>query len=327
MIVRDEPLDPSTAVPFETPTELLGRLKLGREEYCQRLLTTLLLHAPYPRWNMRSALAPMGVAFLRDLYVRSFDSGWPGSVPVFVDEFELPPRHDAERGGAPDYAVLWDDRLWLIELKTEKASHRAAQIPGYFELAHHHYPAARVDLTYITPPMVAPYEPDSDWARYAHVTWEEVGVLVRSHWPSASHPGQQEVVDGVLGAIGSLHLTPTEWRAALAGEAQVPSPLEDARIDHVDVSLATDDQAMELAAATAEDGLQRALDFVPTDLEDLLAVRLAVRDRLASSPSGSPLRHVRPWLWRPQSTGAPLTTAGRDVGMELRLSRYSAPIY
>ena len=28
---------------FETPAELLARLKLGREEYCQRLLTTLLL--------------------------------------------------------------------------------------------------------------------------------------------------------------------------------------------------------------------------------------------------------------------------------------------
>jgi hypothetical protein len=248
-------------------------------------------------------------------------------VPIFVDEFELPPRHDAERGGAPDYAILWDDRLWLIELKTEKASHRAAQIPGYFELAHHHYPTAHVDLTYITPPMVAPHEPDRDWARYAHVMWDEVGGLVRSHWATPSHPGLQEVVHGLLGAIDSLHLKPTEWRAALAAEAQVHSPSAGARVDHVGLLLAPDDRAMELAAATAQDGLQRALDFVPADLEDLLALRLAVRDRLAGTPSDSPLRHVRPWLWRPESTGAPLTDGGRSVGMELRLSRYASPLY
>lgn len=287
----------------------------------------MLLHAPYPRWNTRSVLAPRGLAFLRDLHATSFDTGWPDTVPVFVDEFELPPRHDAERGGAPDYATLWDDRLWLIELNTEKASHRAAQIPGYFELAHHHYPAARIDLTYITPPMAAPYAPDPAWARYAHVTWEEVGVLVRSHWATLSHHGQQEVVDGLLGAIDSLHLKPTEWRAALASAAEVVSAQEDAGAGHVPAMVPLVDQAMDLAAAAAHDGLQRALDFVPTDLEDLLAVRLAVRDRLSGSSSDSRLRHVMPWIWRHESTGAPLTHAGRDLGMELRLSRYTAPIY
>lgn len=34
---------------FEDPASLLGRLKLGREEYCQRLLTMLILDGPYPR--------------------------------------------------------------------------------------------------------------------------------------------------------------------------------------------------------------------------------------------------------------------------------------
>src|SRR5688500_4426488 len=101
---------------FETPAQLLGRLKLGREEYCQRLLTTLILHAPYPRWNARSLPAPAGLDFLRGLYERNFGESWPNGTAVFVDEFELPPRHDAEKGGAPDHAVIWDDRLWLIEL-------------------------------------------------------------------------------------------------------------------------------------------------------------------------------------------------------------------
>ncbi|HET6917459.1 MAG TPA: hypothetical protein VFH56_15325, partial [Acidimicrobiales bacterium] len=121
-------------VELESPRELLGRLKLGREEYCQRLLTMLILNAPYPRWNSRSSPSVDGLAFLRNLYEMWFGE-WPGDEAVFVDEFELPSRFEDEPGGAPDYAVLWEDRLWLIELKTERASHRRGQISGYFELA------------------------------------------------------------------------------------------------------------------------------------------------------------------------------------------------
>ncbi|MEV1005586.1 hypothetical protein [Nonomuraea sp. NPDC050202] len=49
-----------------------------------------------------------------------------------MDEFELRPRHDDEQGGAPDYAVLWTERLWMIELKTESSSHRRDQLSGYY---------------------------------------------------------------------------------------------------------------------------------------------------------------------------------------------------
>ena len=41
------------------------------------------------------------------------------------DELELPKRHDAEKGSAPDMALRDSKRLWLIELKTEAGSHRA----------------------------------------------------------------------------------------------------------------------------------------------------------------------------------------------------------
>lgn len=75
---------------LETPAQLFGRLKLGREEFCQRLLTSLLLGAPYPKWNTRSRRCPEGTAFLRQLHEQSFGSGWPGDDFWFVDEFELP---------------------------------------------------------------------------------------------------------------------------------------------------------------------------------------------------------------------------------------------
>ena len=37
---------------LEDPVRLLGRLRLGREEYCQRLLTMLILAGPYPSWTI-----------------------------------------------------------------------------------------------------------------------------------------------------------------------------------------------------------------------------------------------------------------------------------
>jgi hypothetical protein len=131
-------------VRYEPPRHLLGRLRLGREEFCQRLLTMLILDGPYPKWNSRSLPSPAGKRFLAGLHRLSFGAGdWPPDG-IFVDEFELPKRHDAEAGGAPDWAVLWPDRLWIVELKTERASHRAAQIPSYFELGRHHHPARRL---------------------------------------------------------------------------------------------------------------------------------------------------------------------------------------
>jgi hypothetical protein len=321
---------PSAAVmEFETPTQLMARLKLGREEYCQRLLTTLILNAPYPKWNSRSNPAPAGLDFLRRLYERSFAEPWPGDNAVLVDEFELPPASDDQMGGAPDYAVLWADRLWLVELKTERASHRHSQIPGYFELAHHHYPGAKIDVLYVTPPMQAPYPATESWARYAHTTWGDLVDLIRSAWPTGTSPGHQEVIDGLLAAIDSLSIKPAAWRAAMnAAVPDAPGLLDPASsTTEPRPKAAALDRALAEAALTAHDGRQRAVDIEFPSLEDLLALRLSVRDALADSPHGSPLRHVLPWIWRPESTGEALTISGRQRGLELRVSRYELPRY
>ena len=74
---------------YETPTSLASRLRLGREEFLQRLLTTLILDAPYPRWNTRSTPSPEGIAFLESLWVLSGFDDWPAGAPAFVDEFDL----------------------------------------------------------------------------------------------------------------------------------------------------------------------------------------------------------------------------------------------
>jgi hypothetical protein len=87
---------------IEDPLQLLGRLRLGREEYCQRLLTMLILAGPYPRWNSRSRPSERGTQFLRALDALCFgDAAWDGE-PLFVDEFDLPKRYEEEAGCAPD---------------------------------------------------------------------------------------------------------------------------------------------------------------------------------------------------------------------------------
>ncbi len=65
---------------IEDPVRLLRRLRLGREEYCQRLLTMLILGGPYPPWNTPNAPSGRGTRFLRELDALSFgtDAGTPG---------------------------------------------------------------------------------------------------------------------------------------------------------------------------------------------------------------------------------------------------------
>lgn len=317
---------------FETPADLLRRLKLGREETFQRLLTSLILRGPYPPWNQRSTPSPQGIAFLRSLFELTIGGDWPGDDLIFVDELELPARHDAEKGGAPDWAAVWDDHLWLIELKTEKGSHRAGQVPSYFELGHHHFPSRPVDLTYLTGPMTFAFEPTVDGDRYAHVTWADVAPLVRATWGEPTEQGEADVVDGVLHGIDHLHLRPAEWRALVLGE-ELPIAPPSATTPLVPepelaVSAASDllDAALALAAETAADRKQRALDHRASGLDELLELRLACRDAIAGSDDEA-LRHVVPWLWRIESTGTALTSAGAEAGREIRFSRYTSAQY
>jgi hypothetical protein len=120
--------------PYED-IRLLTHRKLWREESLQLVLTCLIVGGTYPRWGTRNKPTGRGAEFLRRLHVPAFGED-PGSpCDVFVDEFELPRRDEGERSGWPDWAVLWPDRVWMVELKTESGSHRPDQLPPYFDLA------------------------------------------------------------------------------------------------------------------------------------------------------------------------------------------------
>ncbi len=298
---------------IEDPHQLLGRLKLGREEYCQRLLTMLILDDAYPRWNTPSAASPDGLRFLRQLEELSFGEAEAWTDPIFVDELDLPKRTEWEQGGAPDQSLHDRSRLWMIELKTEAGSHRPAQIPLYFELGRHHFPRHRIDITYLTGPLSKGAPPIPEGARFGHVTWSEVMPLVRDVGSDRS-PRHHDVVRALGDVLDGLSAKWSAWRAERleAGGSVEPRPTDPT------------DHALELARLTAADHQQRALDFAPSSLEELQALRLILMHRIKASDD-SALLHVVPWLWRWASKGQPLTNAGRETGYELRVSWFKKP--
>jgi hypothetical protein len=209
--------------------------------------------------------------------------------------------------------VLTPDRLWMIELKTERCSHRSDQVTTYLELARHHHPKLQVDLTYLTGPGPST-ELEPAAARYAHVTWDDVLPLIAASWPTPTEE-QRLLVDQLRAVLDGLG---TPWRQWRADRLSVP-PEPD--YDERDL----EEEALELARLTAADRGQRALEFEATDLEQLKELRADVADLIGRETS-SALRHVRPWLWSAASTdGEPLTEAGATVGFELRLSWYKSP--
>lgn len=326
---------------------LIGRLKLGREEYCQRLLTMLIIGAPYPRWNTLSSVSPKGRMFLEALDELSFGSSAWSDGASFIDEFDMPRRHEFERGCAPDYALLSGNRLWLIELKTEKSSHRRDQIPSYFEFACHYYPHHAVDITYLTPPMKTATTPSNLPGRFAHVDWDAVAKIVDRIWSDVSDATERERSAALLDSLARLATEkPAEWRKRLLGDlpeeqnapaapslvqiSETPEGAQaaaESRVTEVQLEESVLDEAIKLARLTTQDHKQRAVAQMPSCLEELQEWRMMVRQILADSTEDSNLRHVLPWLWSASSGGNPLTQGAREVGYELRLSWYAKSLY
>lgn len=295
------------------PDLLWQQTRLGREEYVQRLLAALILGAPTTRWNKPEEPTPRGAEFLRRLHARSF-ADTPSDDPIFIDEFELPSRHDAEHAGWPDHGVDWPGRLFLIELKTERRSHRKGQLEHYADLARHHHPDRPIDLLYLTPAMeVTGPSALPDGVTYMQISWAAISPLVAETWSGSDVDWERTVADRLAWWIGEVEA----GNPLLTREAARPEPRSDLLND-----------GLRLAARTQEDGTQRAIESADLAPEELEALRLELRDALLDGPviDGVEVSHVRPWLWRAATSGGTaLTEAGRTTGYELRLSRYTAP--
>jgi hypothetical protein len=311
---------------MESPDALLARLRLGREEYVQRLLTMLIVGGGYPPWNSRQTPSELGIRFLRLLEQRSFGDVRCRVPYAFVDEFDLGRRPQDLRASAPDWAVITEDRLWVIELKTERGSHRPSQVPNYVATALHHHPARKIDLTYLTGAMPL-YTPQlSPGTRFAHLTWDAVVPIVESVWGAGTQE-QREAAQRIGEVLASLDIPWPVWRHDRLEQMQ-----KEISMTTKDTATSPDragdpvEKALELARLTAADHEQRAIDCTAGSLEQLREFGLAVRDALYDDGAEA-LSHVLPWMWNVEtSTGAALTSAGAEVGYELRLSWYDKPV-
>lgn len=326
---------------WESPESLWRRLKLGREEFLQRLITTLIVGGDPPRWNTPSAPDEPGRRFLQLLDDLAHGDGWhrdgPAEADAFVDEYLLPKLVESAQNGWPDWAVLWRDRAWIIELKTEAGSHRDDQLPYYLLLASAAHPGCRVDLTYITGPLSKSPPEISAGQRYSHLTWAQVLPLVEAVWGTDHRSEVIAYVDTARTVIENLAiLRPSEQREAVLRQA----PSSEGRPSSTQVrpggttaetstsapweephGAPAAEDLLGLARATAVDGRQRGVGVAsPTELEVL---REAARDRIAALPAEDQTRFVLPWLWRAGRTdGRALTPEGQEFGYELRFSRY-----
>jgi len=167
---------------YEDPLDYLHRSKDGREVFCQTMTTTLLVGGTYPKWGTENALTEKGTAFFKALDLLSFGSDSWTSDPVFIDEITMPKRHDDELSASPDWTLVFEDRIWIIELKTERSSHRANQLPHYFDLASHHYPGRSIDVTYQTGPLIKPAPGLREGQRYVHLVWDDVLPIYEQAW-------------------------------------------------------------------------------------------------------------------------------------------------
>lgn len=307
---------------------------LGREGWCQRLLTELILERPYPPYNSHLRPSPRGLLFLGALDELSFGQDTVSTAdPLFVDEIDFPARHLDEKGCAPDYTVLVDGRCWIIELKTEPGSHRWRQIPDYFERAHYYHPELRVDITYLTAGLRKPYRPPTEnWGRYTHVEWSQIGELIRSVWSTATDERVLAVMEMLLTGTSHLDDRPREWWLRLGYPPEPIGAVEPMQQSAVTPLPATEpddglapvaiEEGLVLARDTAQDGRQRAIGLDAGGLEALHALRLALRRACRAEPSDSSLRKVQPWLWNAATSGGTaMTPAGHSTGYEVRLSR------
>jgi hypothetical protein len=275
----------------------------------------LIVGGEAPPWNTPTAPSEPGRTFLRLLDELAHDpdpTAWI-APDAFVDEYLLPKLDEELQNGWPDWAVLWPDRVWIIELKTEAGSHRAAQLPYYLQLAAAAHPHARLDLTYITGPLEKPGPILLAGQRYRHLTWDRVVPLIEEVWGQSSGP---------IAAYVDVTRTIVENLTVLRRDEQRAQVLETPAAP-ASAPASADDSLLSLARSTADDGLQRAVGASsPTELE---ALRDEARSQIAGLPVDDGCRSVLPWLWTAgQSGGQALTQEGAEFGYELRFSRYDA---
>lgn len=312
------------------PNPILEReARAGQEGFVHYLFTCLLLGGRPPGGNQGCGPSARGGRLLAAIDERCFDiePAPLGSAQSVIWEMQLDRRHPDEGLRYPDIGVLAEDRLILFELKTQPGSVREGQVEEYLDRGLHHFPGHQVDLIYLTRDRIAGITPLTDRSRYANLTWAQVGPFVDRIWP--------EIVDeeSALAHYFADYLRDRLADRAVTRGAAVtgPTPATNRSTSFVvpvelgPVPEPSGPPSLEMALAVAsmvlDDGVQRVYEYPWPSRDGALAFRADVRD--AARAAG--MDRLDAWVWRPESTGKPLSPLGIQTGIELRLSRLSRP--
>lgn len=157
----------------------------SREVFVQHAVASLLVAGTVQGWNRPHELAEEGLSFIDRLDGELFPPRRKTGTPAFYVNLALHPGEGSAEGGLPDLAVLWRDRLLLVELKTEPGSETEGQIDKYAALGTHHYPGHVVDLVYLTPREMG-RPPRAPGVGYANVTLATAGPWLQAAWKDAA---------------------------------------------------------------------------------------------------------------------------------------------
>ena len=154
----------------------------SREESAQVVLAGLLFGVS-PANFLRYPPTPEGVRFLAEVWSAAFGAGPGLHVSWAVNEYRMPVPPDL-RGEipftyrCPDLACgVGEDRVVIVELKTEPNSYDPGQITDYLRLAHRMHPEAHVDVILLATHRPGGSPTRSHNQRYAELTWAEVAPM------------------------------------------------------------------------------------------------------------------------------------------------------
>lgn len=301
------------------------RWKQGRESFAQYCLACLFLGGSPQGWNKPQAPSSKGRELLQRFHAE-FDPK-NAIAPDFYWEFNLGKLPEDKENGWPDLVALTDERILVMELKTESGNHRDGQVDWYMRLAAARFSDRPIELVYLTvDPISADPAEIPKGAAYRNLLWTEVADMIDAVW---SKGDDEESWNARLFADYLREISaPTKVASKTPSPASEKAPAAPKTRKAYSFSEDMMEEVMAIYRSVAkqvvDDGRQQALELTLDSAEEAKELQRAITAQALLDPEDSPVHGVTLWVWRQASMGSALTDEGGEQGVELRVSKKKA---